>query len=709
MKKLLFILLATLALAGQLARGQTAGPVLQTLFQFNDTNGNDVGFGLEVGSCILGPDGFFYGTTLFSESYKYYSSGASSGGIGGSVFKISTNGTITDLHDFSVNTDNNSYFELRNFTNYDGADCYYISVGTDGDLYGNCIYGGLDSHGTIFRVITTTGQFEVLNSAADLLNMEIGSDGNYYGFSFTPPYPSDTFFSQVDLSGAITPIIDVTGLGISVSPIEPWLTGPDGNFYGQVLYDNNWELVQMTKAGQLNILTNLIGSEIPLVVGPGNEIYCFNGGTFFKFNTNGVFTTITTNFPTALISATLLPDGNFYGCNYEAPWGAIYQITTNGVATRIYALNGKDEGINPFYLSMGPDGNVYGATAGDGVLEYGSFFRLLLNMASWQTTITPAAVGPLGASWSLDGTNWWSSGTTLTNLARGQYTVQYSPVAGWNTPANQTVNISNFWQSVSVVGNYTSQGGGGGSVGNLKVTLLPASIDNLAQWQVDGGVWKKSGVTVTNLSTGLHLVSFSSVSNWTASASLQVTIAKGKTTITNAVYRPVTNVLQIQISGLGTVTPNDNNKWLQTGNQYSVTAKPANGFAFANWSGGIGEPLNVLTNKEKLGFTMQSNLVLQANFYETAKPIVTIIKPKQNAKIPANYTMTGTAKDDWGVANVWYAVNQGGWISTTSSNGYKAWTAVMSLPLGTNHVQVIAENLGGLYSTNHNLRLIVTN
>jgi hypothetical protein len=262
---------------------------------------------------------------------------------------------------------------------------------------------------------------------------------------------------------------------------------------------------------------------------------------------------------------------------------------------------------------------------------------------------------------------------------------------------------------VSVVGNYTSQGGGGGSVGNLKVTLLPASIDNLAQWQVDGGVWKKSGVTVTNLSTGLHLVSFSSVSNWTASASLQVTIAKGKTTITNAVYRPVTNVLQIQISGLGTVTPNDNNKWLQTGNQYSVTAKPANGFAFANWSGGIGEPLNVLTNKEKLGFTMQSNLVLQANFYETAKPIVTIIKPKQNAKIPANYTMTGTAKDDWGVANVWYAVNQGGWISTTSSNGYKAWTAVMSLPLGTNHVQVIAENLGGLYSTNHNLRLIVTN
>ena len=47
------------------------------------------------------------------------------------------------------------------------------------------------------------------------------------------------------------------------------------------------------------------------------------------------------------------------------------------------------------------------------------------------------------AKWSIDGTNWNNSGQTLTNIRAGNYTIMCQPVDGWNSPANDPVQIKN--------------------------------------------------------------------------------------------------------------------------------------------------------------------------------------------------------------------------------------------------------------------------
>jgi len=45
----------------------------------------------------------------------------------------------------------------------------------------------------------------------------------------------------------------------------------------------------------------------------------------------------------------------------------------------------------------------------------------------------------------------------------------------------------------------------------------------------------------------------------------------------------VTNQLQFQSLGLGTISPNYSNAWLDIGRNYSITSAPASGFIFTNW------------------------------------------------------------------------------------------------------------------------------
>lgn len=71
---------------------------------------------------------------------------------------------------------------------------------------------------------------------------------------------------------------------------------------------------------------------------------------------------------------------------------------------------------------------------------------------------------------------------------------------------------------------------------------------------------------------------------------------------------PSLSPLTLTVSGDGTVAPNLNNRLLRVGALYTVTARPAAGFVFSNWTG------VTLETNPRLTFVMQSNLVLQANF-----------------------------------------------------------------------------------------------
>ena len=80
-------------------------------------------------------------------------------------------------------------------------------------------------------------------------------------------------------------------------------------------------------------------------------------------------------------------------------------------------------------------------------------------------------------------------------------------------------------------------GGAPFSYGSLKVTLSPSgAVSAGAQWRVDGGGWRNSGTTVSNLSVGSHTVAFKSITGWTKPNNRTVTIASGQTTTLNRKY-----------------------------------------------------------------------------------------------------------------------------------------------------------------------------
>jgi hypothetical protein len=76
--------------------------------------------------------------------------------------------------------------------------------------------------------------------------------------------------------------------------------------------------------------------------------------------------------------------------------------------------------------------------------------------------------------------------------------------------------------------------------GSLQVTISPAgAVSAGAQWQVDGGPYQNSGVTVNNLSVGTHAVAFKPISGWTTPSSQSVTINANQTTQRMGTYTQI--------------------------------------------------------------------------------------------------------------------------------------------------------------------------
>jgi uncharacterized repeat protein (TIGR03803 family) len=92
-----------------------------------------------VGALVQGRDGYLYGTTSNGGS-NYW----------GTVFKISTNGTLTNLYAFTNGLDGASPMAG-------------VVQGTDGNFYGTASAGGAYSNGTVFQ-ITSNGAFTALHS-----------------------------------------------------------------------------------------------------------------------------------------------------------------------------------------------------------------------------------------------------------------------------------------------------------------------------------------------------------------------------------------------------------------------------------------------------------------------------------------------------------------------------------------------------------------
>lgn len=136
---------------------------LSTLATFDGTNG------ASPRGIISASDGALYGCTGFGgPGFNGLYSGS------GTVFRVSTNGDFTVLHEFNST---------------DGAEPMgHLLEVSNGVFYGVTYYGGLNGPGTIFQ-ISTNGDFSVLlnfdstwsKNSNPVTGLAKGPDGNFYG------------------------------------------------------------------------------------------------------------------------------------------------------------------------------------------------------------------------------------------------------------------------------------------------------------------------------------------------------------------------------------------------------------------------------------------------------------------------------------------------------------------------------------------------
>jgi formylglycine-generating enzyme required for sulfatase activity len=309
-------------------------------------------------------------------------------------------------------------------------------------------------------------------------------------------------------------------------------------------------------------------------------------------------------------------------------------------------------------------------------------------------------------------TNWTSAGITLTNGRTLSFTM-----------ASNLVFTANFLDVTPPVVSIASP------APNQQITsnsflIRGTAGDNVAVasvWcQVTGGRRFNPGGTT----------------NWTAAVWLNpgtntLTVfavdTSGNVSRTNAVSFVYFEqaVLSVQTNGSGFVSPDFNGASLQIGKNYSLTATPAAGFAFTNWTRlfpvvsdfspapRLALPPLILTNRPTLTFKMADGLVLEANFLDVTPPVVAITAP--TAKVPVSnsvYVVTGTAKDNVAVAAVSYQLNGGGWQPASTGNGWTNWfTPSLALVSGTNTVQASAVDTSGNVSVTNwvNFKNLQTN
>lgn len=259
----------------------TAG-VLTTLHAFGAAND-----GAEPSANLIqAKDSDFYGTTQSGGSYG-----------GGTIYKITSGGTVTTLYSFGGAAN-------------DAAGPYAGLVqASDGSFYGTTPLGGANGEGAIFK-LTSAGVYSILYSfsaiasdknadgALPYAGLVQGSDGNLYGAtSYGGANNFGTIF-KITPSGTFTTLYSFTGAADGAHPRATLEKGGDGVFYG-------------TASG-----------------GGTNNL-----GTAFKVTSGGALSTL------YAFGASDTDGASPYGALFKTSNGGLYGTTLGSGTGKVYQLN----------------------------------------------------------------------------------------------------------------------------------------------------------------------------------------------------------------------------------------------------------------------------------------------------------------------------------------------------------------------------------
>ena len=266
----------------------TSAGTLTLLYSFSGSDGEYPLAGLAQGS-----DSNFYGTTTI---------GGTNGA--GTVFKLTAQGTLTTLYQFSGGSDGSNIWAG-------------LVQGNDGNFYGTAKSGGTNGFGTVFKMtaqgtLTTLHQFSSSDGDTPLAGLVQGSDSNFYGTTSGGGSHGAGIVFRISSIGTLTTLHSFNAS--DGGPSARLALGFDGNFYGTTFQGGTstncpggcGTAFQITSAGTFTALYSFSGSDgsyvrAGLVQGTDSNFYgtASYGGT----NDDGTVFKLIVPFPNSWISA----------------------------------------------------------------------------------------------------------------------------------------------------------------------------------------------------------------------------------------------------------------------------------------------------------------------------------------------------------------------------------------------------------------------
>jgi uncharacterized repeat protein (TIGR03803 family) len=324
------------------------GQKLTVLHTFNSTDGQFPDSGL-----VHGSDGNLYGTSSSGGAHGF-----------GTVFKVTPSGKFTSIYSFAGGTGDGTYPESS------------VIRDSTGNIYGMTPSGGpADNIGGVVFKITSSGRESVLHAftagadggrpVGDLIR---DSSGNLYGLT---SFGGDTacVYDNFAVGCGVAFKLDSTGNETVLHTFEGGLdgAGPEGGLV-------------MDSAGNLYGTTQFGGQ--------------YGAGQIFKINRSGRKTVVHDFDPgfhqdgsNPRYGLTFAPGGIMYGItptggdvSLSDPIGngIVFKVDTHNTVTTIYSFKGLplDGYVPDGPVARDAAGNLYGTTAGGGLNDAGTVYKL---------------------------------------------------------------------------------------------------------------------------------------------------------------------------------------------------------------------------------------------------------------------------------------------------------------------------------------------